>query len=89
MSQRAFKTEKIFEKKFKDYIEYCKTNSRLPNVAGFSVYADINRDTFYQYKNIYPDTFKKINKHWEFVISNIKTIWILKCRRYEWEHCCN
>ena len=61
MSQRAFKTEKIFEKKFKDYIEYCKTNSRLPNVAGFSVYADINRDTFYQYKNIYPDTFKKIN----------------------------
>ena len=61
MSQRAFKTEKIFEKKFKEYIDYCKTNSRLPNVAGFSVYADINRDTFYAYKNIYPDTFKKVN----------------------------
>ena len=61
MSQRAFKTEKLFDKKFKEYIEYCHKELRLPNVAGFSVYADINRDTFYQYKDIYPDTFKKIN----------------------------
>lgn len=61
MSQRAFKTDKIFEKKFNDYIKYCHENSRLPNVAGFSVYANINRETFYEYKNIYPNTFKKVN----------------------------
>jgi hypothetical protein len=61
MSQRAFKTEKDFKDKFIQYIEYCDTKERLPNVAGFAVYADINRDTFYAQKEIYPDTFKKLN----------------------------
>ena len=59
--QRAFKTAKEFENKFKDYVEYCKKNDRLPNVAGFSVYADINQDTFYAQKEYYSETFKKIN----------------------------
>lgn len=59
--QRAFKTAKEFENKFKDYVEYCKKNDRLPNVAGFSVYADINQDTFYAQKEYYSETFKKVN----------------------------
>ena len=59
MSQRAFKTEKDFKNKFKEYIKYCNENKRLPNIAGFCVYSDINRDTYYAQKEIYPDTFKK------------------------------
>lgn len=59
--QRAFKTDNDFEKKFIDYIDYCNQKERLPNVAGFAVFANINRDTFYAQKEIYPDTFKKLN----------------------------
>lgn len=59
--QRSFKTAKEFENKFKEYVEYCKKNDRLPNVAGFSVYADINQDTFYAQKEYYSETFKKVN----------------------------
>lgn len=61
ISQRAFKTDKEFENKFKEYINYCKDNERMPNVAGFSVYADINQDTFYAQKEYYSETFKKVN----------------------------
>ena len=61
MSARAFKTEKEFKQKFIDYVEYCKTKKRLPNVAGFCVFNDINRDTFYAQQDYYSDTFKKIN----------------------------
>ena len=58
---RSFKTEKEFEDKVKEYIEYCKKEERLPNVAGFSVYANINQDTFYAQKEYYSETFKKVN----------------------------
>lgn len=59
---RKFKTDKDFYDKFKEYIKYCNTQERLPNVAGFCVYADINRDTFYDQKAFYLDTFEKINQ---------------------------
>ena len=62
MSVRAFKTDKDFYNKFKEYIQYCNKKERLPNVAGFCVYSDINRDTFYAQKEYYSDTFKKINE---------------------------
>ena len=61
MSQRAFKTDKDFEKKFKEYISDCKKKKKMPNVAGFSVYANINQDTFYAQRDYYSETFKKIN----------------------------
>ena len=59
--QRAFKTEKDFKNKFIEYIDFCNNKERLPNVAGFCVYCDINRDTFYAQQDYYSDTFKKIN----------------------------
>ena len=59
--QRAFKTEKDFENKFKEYVKYCNGNNRMPNVAGFAVYADINQDTFYAQREYYSETFKKVN----------------------------
>lgn len=61
MSERAFPNPKDLENKFIEYVKWCKKEERLPNVAGFSVYADINRDTFYQYAHIHADTFKKVN----------------------------
>ena len=33
----------------------------MPNIAGFCVYSDINRDTFYAQEDLYSDTFKKMN----------------------------
>jgi hypothetical protein len=59
--QRAFKTDKEFENKFKEYINYCHDNERMPNVAGFAVFADINQDTFYAQREYYSETFKKVN----------------------------
>ena len=59
--QRTFKTDKDFENKFKEYINYCHDNERMPNVAGFSVYANINQDTFYAQRDYYSETFKKVN----------------------------
>lgn len=61
ISQRAFKTANDFENKFKEYIDYCRANERMPNVAGFSVYADINQDTFYAQREYYSEAFKKVN----------------------------
>ena len=62
MSVREFKTDKDFYNKFKEYIQYCNKEERLPNVAGFCVYSDINRDTFYAQKEYYSDTYKKVNE---------------------------
>lgn len=59
--ERKFKSAKEFENKFKEYLDYCEKKKRLANVAGFSVYADINQDTFYAQKEYYSETFKKIN----------------------------
>lgn len=73
MSARAFKTDKDFEKKFKEYIDFCHLNERLPNVAGFSVYANINQDTFYAQKEYYSETFKKLNDILEDEALNNKT----------------
>lgn len=61
MSERCFETAIEFENKFIDYIKYCNKEQRLPNVAGFSVFANINRDSFYAQEEYYSDTFKKIN----------------------------
>jgi hypothetical protein len=57
---RAFKTEKEFEKKFLDYIEYCRENKRFANIAGFCAYCHIVRDTFYAQKEYYSDTYNII-----------------------------
>lgn len=74
MSERAFKTKEIFIDKFREYIGYCKEESRLPNIAGFCVYCDINRDTFYAQEDYYSDTFKKVNDILEDATINSKDI---------------
>lgn len=74
MSQRTFKTSDDFINQFRRYINKCKEQKGLPNIAGFCVYCDINRDTFYAQKEYYSDTFKKINDILEDATINSKDI---------------
>lgn len=57
---KQFPTAESFKDKFVEYIEYCKKNNLFANIAGFSVFADICRDTFYETKKYYPDIGNKI-----------------------------
>lgn len=74
MSKRAFKTKEDFIDKFKQYINKCKIEKELPNIAGFCVYCDITRETFYAQQNYYSDTFKKANDILEDATINSKDI---------------
>ena len=74
MSERAFKTAEEFEEQFNNYIALCKTRKDLPNIAGFCVFARINRDTFYAQKDYYSDTFKRIQEILEDSTINSKDI---------------
>lgn len=60
--KRAFKNEKEFKTKVKEYIDYCHKEERFVNIAGLCAYLDINRDTFYQQKEYYSDTYKKVQE---------------------------
>ena len=57
---RSFKTAEEFKNKAIEYLEQCEYKDKLANIAGFCVYTDITRDTYYQCRNYYPDTFKKV-----------------------------
>lgn len=57
---RSFKDEQEFIDTFNRYIA-TREEGELANVAGFCVYADINKDTFYAQKEYYSDAFKKVN----------------------------
>lgn len=59
---RKFPTDKDFQSCFIAYIEHCATKQLLPNIAGFTVYADITKDTFYQQQRYYPDSYRKIRQ---------------------------
>lgn len=74
MSARKFKTEKDFITSFRSYILQCNTEGKLPNIAGFCVFCDMNRDTFYAQAEYYSDTFKKINDILEDETINCKTV---------------
>lgn len=74
MSARAFEKKEDFENKFIEYVNYCKNNDRLPNVAGFSVFANISRETFYAQEDIHPYTFKKVNSMLEDEAINCKCL---------------
>lgn len=58
---RSF-TPEALEDKFKEYIEYCSKNERFANIDGFSVFAFINPDTYYEYKHQaqYSEPIKRI-----------------------------
>lgn len=74
MSKRIFKKKEDFINKFKDYINKCNQEKCLPNIAGFCVYCDINRDTFYAQEEYYSDTYKKVNDILEDATINCKDV---------------
>lgn len=74
MSKRIFKTKEDFINKFNEYINNCKKENNLPNIAGFCVYCNINRDTFYAQEEYYSDTYKKVNDILEDATINSKNI---------------
>lgn len=74
MSQRIFKNKDEFIQKFKEYIKECNECKNLPNIAGFCVFCDINRDTFYAQEEYYSDTYKKINDILEDATINAKDV---------------
>lgn len=55
----VFGSAKTFERKFKEYIGYCKSDDvrKLPNTAGFCCFCNIMRKDFMRLKNIYPKVF--------------------------------
>ena len=71
---RRFKTEKDFWDTALKYLKNCEQRERLANIAGFCVFADIHRDTFYQQKEYYSDTFVKIQQLLEDEAINCKHI---------------
>lgn len=60
MSERAFKDGKEFVDKFLDYIQHCKDNEKFANIAGFCVFTEIHKDTYYAQRDYYSDSFKKV-----------------------------
>ena len=72
--RRKFKSAKEFENEFLKYLNNCKKYEKLPNVAGFCVFEDMNRDTFYTQEELYSDTFKKINDMLEDEALNCKCL---------------
>ena len=81
---RRWLTEEALQEEFKDYIEYClqQESKRIPNIAGFCVYSDIVRETFYMQEEYYPCTYQKIKLCLEDQTINIKdtirSIFLLK-----------
>jgi hypothetical protein len=71
---RKFNTAEEFESVFIEYISKCREREELPNVAGFCVFARMNRDTFYAQKEYYSDTFELINNMLEDRAINCKCI---------------
>ena len=69
---RSFTTEQDFKNKFDEYIDYCIKNEKLANIAGFCVFSDITRETFYNQEQYYFDTYKKIQNLLEDYTINAK-----------------
>ena len=59
---RRFPSEDDFQRSFIEYIQHCADKQFLPNVAGFCVYADITKETFYKQQEYYSDSYKKIRQ---------------------------
>jgi hypothetical protein len=58
---RRFKTEQEFQAAYEAYIRHCYDSKMMPTKAGFCAYAGLTRETYYQQRNHYPDTFHAID----------------------------
>jgi hypothetical protein len=68
---RTFSNEKELIDMLNEYVRLCKEEWKcLPNISGFCVFCDIHRDTFYQQKSYYSDTYKKAQDILENAVIN-------------------
>lgn len=72
MSKRIFETEEDFVSKVKEYMKFCEDKEKLPNIAGFAVYCDMNVDTFYAQQEYYSEAYKKVQNILEDAVINGK-----------------
>ena len=69
---RSFETEEEFQDVFSQYLYSCMQYDQIPNVAGFCVFADIHRQTFYDCEKHYPDSWQKAKDCLEDRTLNVK-----------------
>ena len=58
-------TPEQFKTEFENYIKHCIKNKLFANTAGFCVFANMTRETYYEYKNNrkeFSDTISKIEQ---------------------------
>jgi len=58
---RRFETEQEFQAAYEAYIRHCYDSKMMPTKAGFCAYAKLTRETYYQQRNYYPDTYHAID----------------------------
>lgn len=81
---RRWLTEELFQQEFMAYIEMCLQSEpkRIPNVAGFCIYADIIKEIYYKQEQIYPESYSKTRLCLEDQTINLKdtirSIFLLK-----------
>lgn len=65
---KRFTSEDQFVKAMSDYLDIEKV---FPNIAGFCVFAKINRETYYEYRTYYPNSFKTVDEMLENAVLHI------------------
>jgi hypothetical protein len=58
---RRFTTGDQMVECMNEYLQQVKEEKAFPNIAGFCVFADINKDTFFAQVDYYSDSYKKVN----------------------------
>lgn len=72
---RIFGTADELMQAFADYLHKCMEHNQIANVAGFCVFSDITRDTFYKQQDYYPDAYQKIRQALEDrTVNNDKSV---------------
>lgn len=71
---RHFQTEEQFQKSFIDYLKFCQNQDpkRIPNIAGYCIYNDINKSVYYECETYYPNSFEKTRSALEDATINLK-----------------
>ena len=66
---------------FKAYIDHCLLKHLLPNVAGFCTFCAVVRDTFYETRNYYPDTYALVRQALEDTTVNFQRFTGYQCQQ--------
>jgi len=79
---RSFSSNDDFFSRFLQYLDFCEDKKKFPNIAGFCMFCDITRETFYASQSYYSDAFEKIQQALEDSTLNdkntIRSIFYLK-----------